>query len=278
MIDERYAVTSSMMVAKQKYVREGILVNDVLDSLELLDINQLCLHEEHEPLRLRRTSQAIKDNGFLLHPILATHMNDGRYLVLDGVHRTGALGLLGARKVPVQVVKEIDLSMEVWSHLVTEGDWINRLLNDGTLKWSDKETGYQGFAQIIDATGRRLILNVNRIQDDFLLVWHKIVSSYTKNNEVSRIPQGSCIVPDKGKVLITFSAFALEELKRIVQKGQVLPAGVTRFQVNGRLLNLKIPLRFLTCQESRDQEWIRQFEEWRQSLRLYTEQVYLCEI
>lgn len=252
-------------------------MNDVLDSLELLDINQLCLHEEHEPLRIIRTSQAIKDNGYLLHPILATHMDDGRYLVLDGVHRTGALRLLGANKVPVQVVNEMDFSMEAWSHLVTEGDWVNCLLNDGALQWSEKETGHPAFAQIIDATGRRMILYVNRIQDDFLFVWHKIVSSYSKTNEVSRIPQGSCIVPDKGMVLIAFSAFVLEELKSIVQKGQVLPAGVTRFQVNGRLLNLKIPLHFLTCQESRDQEWIRQFERWRKSLRLYTEQVYLCE-
>lgn len=62
-----------------------------------------------------------------------------------------------------------------------------------------------------------------------------------------------------------------------MEAGRVLPAGVTRFQINGRLLNLKIPLHLLH-RDSDVSEWERLRHVWRRSLRLYTEQVYLCEI
>src|SRR5690349_17112386 len=109
-------------------------MSEVLMSLKLIEIDKLYLHEEHEPSRLERTSQSIKHDGFLRHPVLVTEMRDGRYLVLDGVHRIGALRLLGCSKVPVQVAQKTEFSIEAWHHLVRADTGVNQLFQDTSLK------------------------------------------------------------------------------------------------------------------------------------------------
>ncbi|MGC5327707.1 ParB N-terminal domain-containing protein [Brevibacillus sp. SYSU BS000544] len=254
-------------------------MSEVLLSLKLIDIDKLYLHEEHEPSRLERTSQAIKHDGFLRHPVLVTEMKDGRYLVLDGVHRISALRLLGCAKVPVQIAQKSDFSIEAWHHLVrADASW-RKLFQDSDLNWlqENEVTNQHGLIETVDEFGNRLFLDTVG-QQDFLIIWHKLVTSYSKKGAVQRIPADSCLYPDKGTVLIKYKAVSFDQLEKVINEGRILPAGVTRFQVNGRLLNLKIPLELLYSEKSNEQEWEKLQLIWNQSLRLYTEQVYLCEI
>lgn len=57
-----------------------------------------------------------------------------------------------------------------------------------------------------------------------------------------------------------------------------MPAGVTRYMVNGGLLNLQIPLKLLLESQFVQEEWDQYREQWADSLRLYSEPVYLCEV
>lgn len=56
-----------------------------------------------------------------------------------------------------------------------------------------------------------------------------------------------------------------------------MPAGVTRFIIDNRLLNLGIPLSLLLDKEFNDKLWDKLIHQWNKSLRLYTTPVYVCE-
>jgi hypothetical protein len=253
-------------------------MKDILYSLQLVDIDRFHLHEAFEPLRLNKTTESIKKDGFIRHPVIATRITQDRYLILDGVHRITALRQLGYNKVPAQIVNREDFTFGAWDHLIVEGNWLRDILADSSLQWCEEsiESTTQLF-EVVKANGNRNILNIDQSHDKWLHLWNEIVSSYSKNSEVIRIPEGCCTVPERGKVLIKYRVIAFSQLEKIVEKGLFLPAGVTRFNIKGRLLNLRIPLHLLRDDARDREEWKLLMGKWKQSLRLYTEQVYICE-
>lgn len=255
-------------------------MNHVLSSIQVIDSNQVCLHEDHEPTRLHDTCKALHHQGVLLHPPLAKRMEDGRYLILDGAHRTAAMREMGCRWLPVQVVNGSDYRLEAWDHLVPMGTWLYGLLHDSALFWQHEKLDRQHVAQIIYPNGKRVFLYPLGSQDDPaspLRLWHRIVGSYNSKYPVQRVPQGMQTLPEEGMVCMRYPTYSIEEIEKIVSSGQVMPAGVTRFLISGRLLNLKIPLSLLLTNSFDHQEWEHYMRHWEGSLRLYAEVVYLSE-
>lgn len=82
--------------------------------------------------------------------------------------------------------------------LVVVGDWVHHLFNDRSLQWSEKRMGQNPLAEVVDANGKRRFIGIDISQDDFLVGWHKVVSIYNGKNVVSRVPEGSCIIPGSG--------------------------------------------------------------------------------
>jgi L-serine kinase (ATP) / ParB family transcriptional regulator, heme-responsive regulator len=253
-------------------------LKEVIASLKLVPINQLRLHEEYEPSRLEKTIMQIRKDQFLRHPILATKLNDGNYLVLDGVHRLRALRAIGCRKAPVQEVEKKDFSNTAWNHLIPTGEWYEKMLNDSSLPWVREEKERTIFVEVVSSENKSHFLYLEDIQSDLLDYWHTVVSYYSKQYSVIRIPKEDEHIPPKGYVLIKYQPISFEAIEAYVANGWMFPAGVTRFIINGRLLNLKVPLSLLMDQNENIQEWMKLIEKWETSLRFYKEQVYLCEI
>ncbi|MFC4766592.1 ParB N-terminal domain-containing protein [Effusibacillus consociatus] len=253
---------------------------DVSSKLQLVDIDQICLHEAHEPSRLVDTCEAIEEEGVLRHPPLAVLMRDGRYLILDGAHRTCALQNLGCRRIPVQVVEQDEFLLEAWVHLVPIGPWLGQLRDDSSLNWVTHISNGWPIAQLVEQDGQTYFLHPKGSEDDAFVrldAWHRVVEAYSKEYPVQRMPESSNPPPEAGKVILRYPACSLSELEELVMAGRVLPAGVTRFVVSGRLLNLRIPLHLLTDPLSPG-EWERLCARWSESLRLYSEAVYYCEV
>ncbi len=108
--------------------------------------------------------------------------------------------------------------------------------------------------------------------------WHRIVSSYNRDYYVQRLPKESCLRPNEDQVLLRHPTYTIQELQEVVSKHQTVPAGVTRFIVPGRLLNLRIPLDFLTSPMMNLAKWQQLCNGWSEKLRHYSENVYLCEV
>jgi L-serine kinase (ATP) / ParB family transcriptional regulator, heme-responsive regulator len=253
---------------------------NVLSSLQVMEAERICLHEEHEPARLDDTCSALCQDGVLRHPPLAMRMKDGRYLILDGAHRTAALRQMGCRWIPVQVVDPADFRLEAWDHLVPMGTWLYGLLHDAHLRWEAERRHKQLVAEVMYPSGKRLYLYAREKSHDRsekLHAWHRIVSAYSRKYAVQRVARGSVSLPEEGTVCLRYPVCTIEEIEKIVASGQVMPAGVTRFLVSGRLLNLRIPLFLLTGSTFNHQEWEHYRKQWEGALRLYAEAVYLCE-
>ncbi|BCU80733.1 bifunctional transcriptional regulator/O-phospho-L-serine synthase SbnI [Polycladomyces abyssicola] len=255
-------------------------MTNLLSTLQLIDTDQICLHEAHEPSRLHRICEAIKREGVLRHPPLGIRMRDGRYLIIDGAHRTCALKKLGCLRIPLQVVTKEEVMLESWEHMVPVGTWLDRLRHHPRLRWEERVDEANPVAEVVEQDGRSFFLvpveECNHALSR-LHLWHEVVDAYSRNCAVQRLPQGGGQLPDEGKVILRYPVCRLEELEQIVLSGNVMPAGVTRFVVSGRLLNLRIPLHLLTQQVISD-EWEKLCRQWSDSLRLYDEPVYYCEV
>lgn len=256
-------------------------MHDVLTGLQVIDIDKICLHETHECMRLDKTCQAILEEGVLRNPPLAAKMRDGRYLILDGAHRTCSLRKIGCLRSVVQVVEEGQFMLSAWNHLVTAGDWLQELAAHPMLLLTEEPlAAAEPVAIILDSNGKSLHVYPSQDLEEpqsRLEAWHRVVAAYSSDQAVQRIAQGDLQLPPEGSALIRYPVATLDELDRIVSSGQVMPAGVTRCIVQGRLLNLRVPLSLLNTPEFAEQEWQQLCARWSHSLRLYSEAVYLCE-
>ncbi|GAB1528854.1 bifunctional transcriptional regulator/O-phospho-L-serine synthase SbnI [Brevibacillus formosus] len=253
---------------------------DVLANLKLVESSRICLHESHENKRLHKTRQIIEEEGILRHPPLAILMQNGQYLIIDGAHRTFALQALGCKHIPVQVVEHEDFHLDMWDHIVPVAAWLQSVEQDSVFRWETERLRETPVAEMKIGNNERFYLypNENRQDDEWRMkLWRQLVDSYNYSHPVHRLPTGMLEWPDTGAALIRFPPISLAELERIVSEGHVLPAGVTRFEIDGRLLNLCIPISLLKQEQIEQEQWERLVKKWRETLRLYSKPVYMCD-
>ncbi|MFC7441815.1 ParB N-terminal domain-containing protein [Laceyella putida] len=255
---------------------------DILSSLKLVDVERIRLHEPTESVRLGRTVQAIAKEGVLRNPLLAIRLENSDYLILDGAHRTGALKRLGCKRIPLQIVDPSQVDIGSWDHMIPAGTWLQGLSQHPSLLWTSVFSNDAALlAKVVDADGAPKFVYLNGEQTDpmeRLKMWHHIVDAYNKDYPVRRFPKGSRLYPEPGMILLQYPTCTLEDLKDIVMTGHKVPAGVTRCMVEGRLLNLRIPIRLLESREVDLKEWNQLCEKWAEQLRFYSESIYLCEV
>ena len=70
-------------------------------SIEILNIDQLHLHEEVIPTLLDQLSQTIQRDGCLMHPVI---VDTNSHVVLDGTHRVAALKKLNCKRIPACLI------------------------------------------------------------------------------------------------------------------------------------------------------------------------------
>ncbi|PWK15717.1 ParB N-terminal domain-containing protein [Tumebacillus permanentifrigoris] len=250
-----------------------------VNSLQVVDLDRIRFHEEYEPHRLDVTSYAIRMEGVLRHPPIAMQMRDGSYLILDGAHRTHSLEALNCKRAVLQVVNAEQFALESWSHAVPSGGWLEELRQAPEIEWREEPGADVALAEVVEEGGVRSFLypaGGRRDLESRLHAWTIIVDSYTKKLPVQRFSQCDG-VPQAGRVHFCYPAWSIEELEETVLRERVMPAGVTRCVVEGRILNLRIPLDLLLQSQLDVERWEQLMEQWGRSLRLYTESVFLCE-
>ncbi|MBH0157219.1 MAG: ParB N-terminal domain-containing protein [Bacillota bacterium] len=250
-------------------------------SLQLIDINRIMLHEPYEPARLSKIKNAIKLDGVIRNPIIALHLENEKYLVLDGAHRLNALKEMGCLRVPIQIVDPNHVRINAWHHIVPAGKWFEELTKHPSIEVTKKVRADEiPLATLSFHDHSELYIYAKYSTKELskkLDVWHAIVNAYSEYQEVRRIPAHSKESPNLGFIRFNYPATCLDTIKKVVKLGKLYPAGVTRIQVNGRLLNLRIPFEFLTSKSFDEFEWESLCKHREDNLRLYSENVYLYE-
>lgn len=253
---------------------------DILSSLKLVRTELIRLHEPTEPTRLNRTLRSIQEEQMLKNPLIAISLSNKQYLILDGAHRYHVLKNLGCDWIPIQIVDSSKVTLDSWDHLVPDGLWFKNLQTNKSLFWTEHIQKKPLVAEIVQPCGKKNYVYPKSptTSSSRLRAWKQIVESYSSLYPVTRLPQGACTTPDSETVLLRYPAYTISDLKQIILSNEMVPAGVTRSIIDGRLLNLQIPLYILTSLAPNKIEWNSLCHQWSTKLRLYKESVYFCEI
>jgi hypothetical protein len=246
-----------------------------LKDLLLVDLECLLLHEAHDEDRLARLRERIEAEREQRNPVIVSPHED-RYLVLDGAHRVRALGELGSRFAIVQVVEPPEKA-EGWGHLLNgvgkaELDNIEGIEVSGDVPLAEVET----------AGGETLILSAKEdgLRGRVRALWD-LQSLYPRGAVVRRVEPDGTASLSSGDALIRYYPFTPRDLAEIVDSGTVLPAGITRFRIQERVLGVRYPLgRMMEGDPSARNAELREFVEgrWEENrVRYYGEPVVLFE-
>jgi L-serine kinase (ATP) / ParB family transcriptional regulator, heme-responsive regulator len=249
-----------------------------LEDLFLVDLGCLILHEAHDEDRLVSLRERIEAEREQRNPVIVSPHED-RYLVLDGAHRVRALGELGSRFALVQVVEPPEKA-EGWGHLL-DGVGRAELDNIEGIEVSDRP-GDALLAEVETAGGETLLLSAKEdgLRGRVRALWD-LRSFYPRGAVVRRVEPDGTARLSEGEALIRYQPFTPKELAEIVDSGTVLPAGITRFRIQERVLGVRYPLdRMKEGDPSARNAELREFVErrWEENrVRYYGEPVVLFE-
>jgi L-serine kinase (ATP) / ParB family transcriptional regulator, heme-responsive regulator len=249
-----------------------------LEDLLLVDLGCLILHEAHDEDRLVSLRERIEAEREQHNPVIVSPHED-RYLVLDGAHRVRALGELGSRLALAQVVEPPEKA-EGWGHLLNEVGRSELDYIEG-IEVSDR-SGDAPLAEVETSGGKTVILSAREdgLRGRVRALWD-LQTIYPRGAVVRRVePDGTASLSD-GEALIRYRSFTPEELAEIVDSGTVLPAGITRFRIQERVLGVRYPLdRMMEGDPGARNAELREFveERWEENrVRYYGEPIVLFE-
>ncbi len=248
-----------------------------LKDLRLVETDCLILHEAHDETRLARLRDRIESEDEQRNPVVASPHED-RFLVLDGAHRVRALRELGYPFVLVQRVEPPEQA-EGWAHLIEDLSLPESGEADGIE--SSGEPSADAFAEVDTRDGTVFLRSREAGPVARARALWEIQSRYPEGDTIRRVEPDGPVRLSGREALIRYRPFAPEELVEIVGSGAVLPAGVTRFRVQERVLGVRYPLDRMRHGNTRTRNVeLRKFiaERWEANrVRLYREPVVLFE-
>ncbi len=271
-----------------------------LPDLDILPIESLILHEEHDMQRSRPLIERLRAAGILRNPPVVMPLMDGtkRYMVLDGANRVTSLQEMEFPHIIAQVVDSDDpnVSLQTWNHIVwgmSSDELMSELQN-----LRGVEVKHVDIRESVDAPkyvpvnvrlpDGKLYLLLEEPADlsNHILTLHAIVNTYKTCASLDRTSQ-TLIEPFREihrdlTALIVFPRFKIRTLLKLAGRRIVLPTGITRFAVSPRALHLNYPLHELSSGKPIEykREYLKHWVEERvkqKGIRLYSEATYLFD-
>ncbi|MCX6043799.1 MAG: ParB N-terminal domain-containing protein [Chloroflexi bacterium] len=273
-------------------------------ALRVVAVEQVRPHEAYHPARVEKLAARILADGLLVNPPVAVALEDQEhYVVLDGATRVTAFQQLGYPHIVLQVVDlhRDNVQLHTWFHAVHGGSSKDLLAIVRGLKglrvtempvdnlahalWERNALAY---LVTLDKQGFLLEFDALQAEDghDGLDVLRDFVECYGAWGDIERtlvtdVDQLRAQFPDLAG-LVVFPQFAPEIVLQMAAKQRLLPAGITRFVIPGRILRLNAPLTHLASNDSiaKKREWLDNLVQAKltaRAMRYYTEPVVLLD-
>lgn len=267
--------------------------------LKIIPIDHIKLQEYVQKSRMRTLANTIEKEGMLRNPPIVTNFSNSTYMHLDGANRITALSLLKYPQCLVQVVDYSDPShvrLNSWSHLTPmRKEEIRkkfRSINGIEIKELKQFQHrillkpYLVAAAVFrdgttwEITGPSSLL-------DQILSMGQVVDAYEDTTTTERVFSESPWTPASITVrfdrfpamqsFFAFPTFSPSQVMKTVDKGVLMPAGITRHVVYRRKLNVNLPLEYLKIEDlDRANGKLQKFLQGR-SVRLYEEPIIYFE-
>lgn len=264
--------------------------------LRFVPIEQVVPHEAVDEKRSARLGERIAAEGVMRNPPLVARVDD-RYVVLDGATRSSALRQMG---YPHIVVQDVDVhgevSLETWHHVV-RAVTVDRLVEvmsqvpGITFEEASPDDApvrvieYGGLCSVLTVDGRGFVVHaapgLNRFDAITAFADAYISAATVSRNLEHNVRTLGAWYPDM-TALVEYPQFTVEQVLLAAGSGRLLPAGVTRFLIPGRVLRLDIPLEMLSAEKTLEEKsrWLAEYlaeKERKGKIRYYREPVYLLD-
>lgn len=288
--------TAAVQVAEELVRRLAGQASRSILPVRFVSLERVVPHEATDPRRAEKLAARLREEDVIRNPTIVAGIGD-RYVVLDGATRTDALRRLGSSHAIVQDVSVEDgLTLETWHHVVRRLDvrafrsLMSRLdgirveeVKDGSPQ--ERMIEYGGICAAITVDGRGYVMHAAEGRNRFEAL-AGVADAYIEAALVSRtlerdIRRLQTWYPDM-TVFVEYPEFTVEQVLLAARSGTLLPAGVTRFIVPGRVLHLDVPLHVLTGDRSLEEKnrWLHDHlteKERAGKIRYYREPVYILD-
>ncbi|MEW6085023.1 MAG: hypothetical protein AB1607_10550 [Chloroflexota bacterium] len=271
-----------------------------LPTLDILPIESLILHEDHDLQRSAPLIEKLRAAGILRNPPIVMPLMDGtkRYMVLDGANRVTSLQEMEFPHIIAQVVEADDpnVNLQTWNHVVW-GMSPKSLMSE-LRKLKGVDVVKVDTHKSVDAP-KYVPVNVRLPDGNLYLLseepadlsnhihtMHAIVNTYKSCASLDRTSQ-TLIEPFREihedlTALVVFPRFKIRTLLKLAGRRIVLPTGITRFTVSPRALHLNYPLHELSSGKPVEykREYLKRWVEERvkkKGVRLYAEATFLFD-
>ncbi len=274
--------------------------------LRIVPVNAVIEHEYNDDQRTTPLIKRLQAEGVLKNPPLVAPLDGGgpgqplRYVVLDGANRCTALAQLGYPHILVQVVQyePPQVTLSTWHHAVAglepEAFWAALHAIDGLdLRPTDTLSARADLARrdliayVIRADGHVLAA---RSREHSLHAQNRLlnalVDTYKARGALHRtvssdVVETRAVYPDL-TALVIFPNYEPAEVLALARDGELLPPGLTRHLIQGRVLRVNYPLAelrivdSLTAKTERLQAWVKaKFAD--RAVRYYGEATFLFD-
>jgi len=277
-------------------IKESPKTIEIPLSLRVVSSDKVLPHENVDPRRVDKLAGRLEADGILSNPPVVVEVED-HYVVLDGATRTTALKQLDYPDMIVQVVSpKSGLSLHTWYHAVRqlEPAGLIKMLDDlpeitmvesDPQKVLDEMLEYGGLCYVHTADDKVFMVQATS-GTNHLNALNKLTQTYINAGRVTRTLNKNIAglqkeYPDL-TALFVFPEYTVDQVLQIARAGRVLPAGITRFIIPGRVLRLNADLGTLKSDRSLHEknEWL--YEQVVEKLsnsevRYYEEPVYLLD-
>lgn len=242
--------------------------------LEIIPIEDILVHEEFDPSNSKELVNFLNKSKTLSNPIIAASLGGKKYLQLDGMNRIHCFKALGLKTITAQIVdynnqEEIELSS--WLHIF-KGDikkFLSFIKTDKSLVINQGKMDQVGHRYIKERDFGRLCTVVTNKKEVFFIStggdfsqkvkrMNYLVSFYKNNLSRGTLPY--TLNHDSIKVffnqypndniVVIFPTFTPQQIIESAKSGVLLPTGITRHLVKGRVLNINLPLSLFNDKKS----------------------------
>ncbi|MEK7522727.1 MAG: ParB N-terminal domain-containing protein [Patescibacteria group bacterium] len=246
--------------------------------LEVIQIKDILVHEELDPSNSKELVNFLKKSRTLSNPIIVASLGGKKYLQLDGMNRIHSFKTLGLKTISAQIVDYNDqekIELSSWLHIL-KGDikeFLNFITKDKSLIVSQGKMDQVGHRYIKEKDFGRLCSIVTDKKEVFFIStggnfsekikrMNHLVSFY--KNDLSRGALPYTLNSDSVKnffkqfpddnLIVIFPTFTPQQIIESAKSGVLLPTGITRHLVKGRVLNINLPLSLFNNKKSQKEQ------------------------